>query len=138
MHGQRGPITWSGRLLLCTALLLGIVTMHSFGHPAKHDRPHGDGPAAMAAAHQPAPHAAHANPQEAQAAAHAPSDGMDPMAVCLAVLVTWTVALLTSVFLSRRPADLMSAFRARLLDALRPIPPPRRRTRLAQLSVLRI
>ncbi|UQI43951.1 hypothetical protein M1P56_06100 [Streptomyces sp. HU2014] len=34
MAGQRRVVAWCGRLLLFTALLLGIVTMHTLGHPS--------------------------------------------------------------------------------------------------------
>ncbi|MBT2382109.1 hypothetical protein J7E86_00585, partial [Streptomyces sp. ISL-11] len=33
MDGQRKATAWCGRLLLFAALLLGIVTMHTLGHP---------------------------------------------------------------------------------------------------------
>ncbi|MGW1077794.1 hypothetical protein [Streptomyces sp. NPDC002537] len=48
MDGQRRVAAWCGRLLLFAALLLGIVGMHTLGHPTGHDAP---SPAAGALAH---------------------------------------------------------------------------------------
>ncbi|WP_267245280.1 hypothetical protein [Streptomyces sp. PR69] len=76
-------------------------------------------------------------------AAHGKSrgTGMDPSAVCLAVLAglaAWGVALIAIRPAARDEGDgLLTAARARLPDALRPNPPPPR-TLLTQLSVLRI
>ncbi|QKW49563.1 hypothetical protein [Streptomyces buecherae] len=73
---QRGDTAWGARLLLFTALLFDIVTMHTLGHPTEHGgtaghaRPSGatpghppmaDAPPAdpPPAAHAPAAHAAH-------------------------------------------------------------------------------
>ncbi|GAU65711.1 Syd protein [Streptomyces sp. NBRC 110611] len=140
-----------GRLLLFTALLFGIVTMHTLGHPAEHSAPSmadgGLGTAASAPAH----HAAAASVTDvsvtdapradgdAPRAHHpAPLGGMDPMSVCLAVLGAATLALLFCGVLARRPADVPATVLARLPHALRPIPPPPRGTLLAQLSVLRV
>lgn len=47
--GRRRHATgWCGRLLLFTALLLGIVTMHTLGHPSSGHGSAGDSPAAHA------------------------------------------------------------------------------------------
>jgi hypothetical protein len=228
-----------GQLLLSVALLFGIATMHTMGHPSSaHGPRHGPAPAPVVAdAHAPpggeaaaaVPHRGHAKhlplgakPAEpaqygqypalgAQPAAHAEAtrhrppgtkpvepaepaksaqdpalgaeraahadpaapakpahraaaslggasasvpdapagrgfvdsqgpghDGMDPAAVCLAVLGGWGVALLVARLVARRPADqLLADAHARLLRALWPDPPPPR-TVLARLSVLRI
>lgn len=64
--------------------------------------------------------------------------GMDPLSVCLAVLGAFTLVLLLKAGLSR-PGGLAAPARplARLLDGLRPNPPPPR-ILLSHLSVLRI
>jgi hypothetical protein len=153
-----------GQLLLFVALLFGIATMHTMGHPSSgsgHRSGHGPGPEPVAV-----PHAKHLTPgaepaEPAQpatvslggAAVHAPEasavrepagspvrghEGMDPASVCLAVLGTWGVALLVVRLMRRHPADRsLAAARAGLPHALRPNPPPPRTT-LARLSVLRI
>ncbi|WNI32267.1 DUF6153 family protein [Streptomyces sp. ITFR-6] len=136
-----------GQLLLFAALLFGIFTMHTVGHPAEHG---GQG------AGQPSSHAAHsmvmagaasagADTRAVNAHAHhpdrpAPMRGMDPMAVCLAVLSVWGLALLTALLMARRPAGGLSRHTAaRSQRSPRPPPPPRpRRALLTDLSVLRI
>lgn len=156
MDGRRKATAWCGRLLLFAALLLGIVTMHTLGHPSEH----GSGQPGPTAA-RPVTHAmpAHAMPAHAAAsqaddiapaamaapAADAPRtdppphSGMDPMSVCLAVLAAgWAVALLLGLAaLLRRSGAAAPATRARLLRTLWPIPPPRHKA-LARLSVLRV
>ncbi|MFD8782925.1 hypothetical protein [Kitasatospora sp. NPDC059599] len=180
-----GPrVPWGPRLLLLAALLLGIVTMHTLGHPAGAHGGHDRHPAARhaagaeqrltdddrhpAARHAAARHAAARHPAASQSAArqsqagyaagtghrltdddrhpaarHAPgvdpaADGMDPMAVCLAVLAAWTVVLLVVGPLLRRSGDAAAEVRARLLRAVRALPPPGGgRILLTRLSVLR-
>ncbi|MEW1690715.1 hypothetical protein ACIQOF_04270 [Streptomyces sp. NPDC091265] len=70
----------------------------------------------------------------------APMQGIDPMAVCLAVLSAWALALLTVLLVARRPADRPAAGAgARSPRMPRPPPPPRpRKAVLIGLSVLRI
>ncbi|MGW6020680.1 hypothetical protein [Streptomyces sp. NPDC055099] len=65
-------------------------------------------------------------------------DGMDPLSVCLAVLAAFTLVLLLKAGLLR-PGGFVVPARplARLLDGLRPNPPPPR-ILLSHLSVLRI
>ncbi len=146
MSGQQRRFTaWCGRLLLFSALLFGIVTMHSLGHPAEHRAPQASDTtvmAASAAAHHHAAKSATGAPQADRPdhGAHhpAPHGGTDPMSVCLAVLGSGFLVLLLGGALVRGPADVPATAPARLRHALRPIPPPRRRTLLAQLSVLRI
>jgi hypothetical protein len=226
-----------GRLLLFAALLLGIVTMHTLGHPSGHDQDGGRGAAAVSytadtahaagmapGAGQQVEHltsgagnraehptsgtgrqvehltsgAGHraehptsgaggqvehltsgtghqvehltsgtghqaergasaagdpAGPPASGAAAHRagpmdgaetvapgmpPMRGMDPLAVCLAVLGGFTLLLLLAVAWSGPWTDAVHPpVLARLLRTLRPEPPPPR-TLLARLSVLRI
>ncbi|MEV0279302.1 hypothetical protein AB0I22_23350 [Streptomyces sp. NPDC050610] len=147
MHGQRGAAAWCGRLLLFAALLLGIVTMHTLGHPAEHTATAtpSHGPVLDAgghAAHEPGPLSAAmhggsmADSPTAAAPAHA---GMDPMSVCLAVLGVWIVGLLIGLAArDRRAHGTAAAPRSRLAGALWPIPPPPRHKALARLSVLRV
>ncbi|MFV8128096.1 hypothetical protein [Streptomyces syringium] len=73
MDERRKATAWCGRLLLFAALLLGIVTMHTLGHPSEH----GSGQPGPAAA-QPAAHAvpAHAMPAHAMPAHAMPADAM--------------------------------------------------------------
>ncbi|NEC24455.1 hypothetical protein G3I50_40330 [Streptomyces parvus] len=131
-----------GQLMLFAALLFGIVTMHTVGHPAEHS-----GSAGMSAAsastsgstsesrdvmgEHPAPHGS--------PGADAPMSGMDPLSVCLAVLGVWGLVLVGSWLLGRR-ADgrpLGTPVGAGLPHALRPNPPPPISV-LASVSVLRI
>ncbi|MGN5631309.1 hypothetical protein [Streptomyces sp. AC154] len=140
-----------GQLLLFAALLFGIFTMHTVGHPAEHG---GRGGAAapmaaaghaaaapMAVAHAAAaPEAAAAHPDLRRPVHPAPMRGMDPMAVCLAVLSVWGLALLTALMAARRPASgLPRTTVAGSSRRPRPPPPPRpRKAVLTGLSVLRI
>ncbi|MFI6156878.1 hypothetical protein ACIBCA_29820 [Kitasatospora sp. NPDC051170] len=157
--GPRMP--WVPRLLLLAALVLGIATMHTLGHPSAAHGGHGEpmAPVAqLAGAHdrsqvpdsgsarlpaglhdgqpvsavEPAAVAADVRPA-------VPAHGMDPMAVCLAVLVGWTLVLLAAAsLLLRRSGDAAAAVRARVLRAVRALPPPGGgRTLLNRLSVLR-
>lgn len=130
-----------GQWLLLVALLFGIATMHTVGHPAEHPPPgtaatvaHGGHPEAESA-----PTASSALPRPAAPDADAPPmSGMDPMAVCLAVLSTWAVALIALRLLGpRRAGPTHDGAAVRLPLAPWPNPPPRR-TLLASLSVLRI
>lgn len=140
MREQRRATAWCGRLLLCATLLLGIVTMHSLGHPAENGSSHMPGDAVMAAATAPVDHGMRATTTvEPRADAPASHGGMDPMSVCLAVLSVWAIALLAVGLVSGRIATLASSALARLPHALWPRPPPRSaRTRLAQLSLMRV
>ncbi|MFD5436471.1 hypothetical protein ACFWJ4_30530 [Kitasatospora sp. NPDC127067] len=184
------PVPWALRLLLLAALLLGVVTMHTLGHPggghggsagqSEHSGqsgasghggqsghggregagmqapvlPHPSGAVHHGPAAEPAPvhlapvHPAadHLAPVHRAASAvgtvgtHDPAapGGMDPMAVCLAVLAGWTLVLLLAGPLLRRSGDAAAEVRARLLRALRALPPPGGgRILLTRLSVLR-
>ncbi|MCX5139849.1 MULTISPECIES: DUF6153 family protein [unclassified Streptomyces] len=142
MSGTRSATC--GRLLLFAALLFGIFTMHTVGHPAEHTGPvpsvrmshpmagtTADG-AHTAADRLPAVAAGHGHP--------APAHGMDPMSVCLAVLGSWGLALLTTLLVARRSAaGSPGSAAARAPRMPRPPPPPRpRKAVLTGLSVLRI
>ncbi|MFI0257607.1 hypothetical protein ACH4OW_00990 [Streptomyces sp. NPDC017056] len=163
VRGQGKAAAWCGRLLLFAALLVGIVGMHTLGHPVGG---HGSDP--MPAVHQAQPaheaqpshetqpankaQPAHQPSRHTQQAQHpsspaSPSSStaddhhaMNPGAVCLAVLSVWVLALVrTGRLLGRQAADLLAAVRARLLRGLRPEPPPvPRHKHLARLSVLRV
>ncbi|MFE6052926.1 hypothetical protein ACFQ6N_19390 [Kitasatospora sp. NPDC056446] len=160
-----GPsVPWVPRLLLLVALLFGVVTMHTLGHPVGgHGDSHGsghEGSSSRVVAVQPPPghhgmpagqvraepvRAASAGPTFADLTSVDPvsavpvsADGMDPMAVCLAVLVGWTLLLLVAGPLLRRSGDAAAEVRARLLRAVRALPPPGGgRILLNRLSVLR-
>lgn len=114
-----------GQLMLFAALLFGIVTMHTVGHPAEHS-----GSAGMSAASAPtseSPDAMGGHPApHGSPGADAPMSGMDPLSVCLAVLGVWGLALVGSWLLGLR-ADgrpLGTPVGAGLPHALRPNPPP--------------
>ncbi|MGW7083339.1 hypothetical protein ACWGH2_07530 [Streptomyces sp. NPDC054871] len=171
------------QLLLLAALLFGIVTMHTLGHPTSHSSSpatgHASSPAANhssgpATGHSSGPATAHSSsyvpshpsgpeqaaarhemsagdsapPEMPEATGHARvvtavgegvgMDGMDPLSVCLAVLAALTLVLLLKAGLLR-PGGFAVPARAlaRLLDGLRPNPPPPR-ILLSHLSVLRI
>ncbi|MFI7286479.1 hypothetical protein ACIBRY_07445 [Streptomyces anulatus] len=150
-----------GQLMLFAALLFGIATMHTVGHPAEHGGSspspsaltehvaQAPGPAqepgltsAQDPAQAPTPGVAAAQqqpPPHDSPGPGAPMSGMDPLSVCLAVLGVWGLALVGSWLLGLR-ADgrpLGTPVGAGLLRALRPIPPPRISV-LASVSVLRI
>ncbi|MGW3178469.1 hypothetical protein ACWDD9_04310 [Kitasatospora sp. NPDC001119] len=154
------PVPWAPHLLLLAALLFGIVTMHTLGHPGGGHGGHGgSGGHEGAGTHASAVHQAHpaaavhhgpaAAPMEAASAVDPAlsaasavdptiAGGMDPMAVCLAVLAGWTLVLLLAGPLLRRSGDAAAEVRARLLRAVRALPPPGGgRILLTRLSVLR-
>ncbi|MEV4502823.1 DUF6153 family protein [Streptomyces klenkii] len=143
---QSTAAAWCGRLLLLSALLLGIVTMHTLGHPTGHaGTGHKAGTHAAAGMHAAAA-GMHAQARTAPAAPGPTADdpltapGMDPMSFCVAVLGAAFLALVLLLVTAalRRPAAALAAARARLLRPLWPIPPPPRHKSLARLSVLRV
>ncbi|MWA10755.1 DUF6153 family protein [Streptomyces sp. BA2] len=147
------------QLVLLAALLFGIVTMHTLGHPTSHSSSptpghssshvpsHPSGPEQAAARHEMSSGES-APPEMPEVTGHARvatavgeglgMDGMDPLSVCLAVLAALTLVLLLKAGLLR-PGGFAVPARAlaRLLDGLRPNPPPPR-ILLSHLSVLRI
>lgn len=135
-----------GQLLLLAALLFGIVTMHTVGHPAEHAPSSsasvaapGTMSGAMPMATSDAMPVAEAASDRAHPSHGAPMSGMDPLYVCLAVLGAWGLALL-GAWLSVLRADgrpLGTAVGAGLLRVLRPNPPPPISV-LDSVSVLRI
>ncbi|MFI8904632.1 hypothetical protein ACIGV8_03675 [Streptomyces albidoflavus] len=147
----------AGRLLLLAALLLGVLTMHTLGHPTgDHGSAHGaaaHGPGTVAAA--PAGPVAESGAAEHHSPAAGattgaltgtpdssdPLPGTDPLSVCLAVLAALTLGLLLRAGgLLWRGAARGSAARVPLTGrrgAQWPIAPPTRLA-LARLSVLRI
>ncbi|MFI9157760.1 DUF6153 family protein [Kitasatospora aureofaciens] len=135
MAQQRSYGSSPARLVILAALLFGIVAMHTLGHPGRGHGGHGPQLTAgqpMAGHHAVAAGSAHATADPVAA------EGMDPMAVCLAVLVGWTLVLLVVGPLLRRSGDAAAELRARLLRAVRAQPPPGGgRILLGRLSVLR-
>ncbi|MFD6432402.1 hypothetical protein [Streptomyces venezuelae] len=153
--------TGHGRLLLLAALLLGIVTMHTLGHPSGgHGSEAAPTAAHHAAADMPAPHGRDAGPhrpggegperdvaheRDVEAgrgveAGHGAGGGMvmDPLSVCLAVLGAFTLLLLVRAGLLRPGGTVVHTYApGRRLHGLRPDPPPPR-ILLSHLSVLRI
>ncbi|MFF3058321.1 hypothetical protein [Streptomyces sp. NPDC057909] len=125
-----------GQLLLFAALLFGIFTIHTVGHPTGHhgrnsvvsmdSGPHGAGSVA-----EPSPGHVSVLP--------APTgDDMDLMGVCLAVLGAWGVTLLAVWLMALRPADhLLRAAGAPVLRFLWSFSPPAM-TAHGRSSVLRI
>ncbi|MFE7532933.1 hypothetical protein ACFU67_01500 [Streptomyces rhizosphaericola] len=157
--GVRSGSVMCGRLLLLAALLFGIFTMHTVGHPAEHPDP---GLAAQAGpvAAQAGPGSAHTGPAAVSAvevevevdgvsggAAHhsgpaspdSPMSGMDPLSVCLAVLGAWGLALVGLWLFGVRVGGrgLGTPVGSGLLRVLRANPPPPISV-LATVSVLRI
>ncbi|MZG05437.1 hypothetical protein GTW62_24680 [Streptomyces sp. SID5614] len=127
-----------GQLMLFAALLFGIVTMHTVGHPAEHGESAAMSAASASSSASPAAMAEHSSPHGSPGA-DAPMSGMDPLSVCLAVLGVWGLALVGSWLLGLR-ADgrpLGTPVGAGLLRVLRPNPPPPISV-LASVSVLRI
>ncbi|MDI3424211.1 hypothetical protein [Streptomyces luteolus] len=148
-----------GRLLLLAALLLGIVTMHTLGHPAGEQHGgmtptastaaapghstagHGTGvdggPPGQAAAPEHAAGPGHGATTAADQ--HAPAGhGMDPMAVCLAVLLAGVaLALLAAAPLRPGTRPEPTAPRGPPTPRRHPAPPPPRAL-LSRLCLLRI
>ncbi|MGW5881988.1 DUF6153 family protein [Streptomyces koyangensis] len=136
----------AGRLLLLAALLLGVLTMHTLGHPAgehgnAHGAAHGAGTVAAAPAATMGSGAAEHHSPTGTPDSSDPLPGTDPLSVCLAVLAALTLGLLLRAgALLWRGASPGSAARVLLTGrrgAQWPIAPPTRLT-LARLSVLRI
>ncbi|MFD9484276.1 hypothetical protein [Streptomyces sp. NPDC059991] len=124
-----------GQLLLCAALLFGIFTMHTVGHPTEHTAPTAGEHTSMAMA---APAPATAGHHQAVAPRPEPMRGMDPGSVCLAVLGVWGLALLAVRLLSARGRTPgATAVRGRIPRPLWPNPPPPYGSSVAALSVLR-
>ncbi|MFI5661571.1 DUF6153 family protein [Streptomyces sp. NPDC051684] len=136
---RSGTGRWQ-RLLLFAALLFGVVGMHTLGHPSGHGAGH-DGAMPMPSAH--VAMAGHDSPHGTAVTVHERPDspghgGMDPLNVCLAVLGSFTLLLLTAMVLRPLLAAVAPGPRARgMVLAQRPNPPPPRRL-LSRLSVLRI
>ncbi|MGW6843487.1 hypothetical protein [Streptomyces sp. NPDC054958] len=139
------------RLLLLAALLLGIVTMHTLGHPTESHAVQDVSPAhSVASAEQPAP-AVHGGTRHTAAAAagvpspavpawgyEMPATEMDPTSVCLAVLAGLVVLLIgTGRTGSRRAAPLGGAARIPGRSGGGPDPPTPREL-LTRLAVLRV
>ncbi|WP_354596743.1 hypothetical protein R1Y80_08935 [Streptomyces sp. JL1001] len=127
-----------GQLMLFAALLFGIVTMHTVGHPAEHSGPAGMPTASVSTSESPDAVGEHPAPHGSPGT-DAPMSGMDPLSVCLAVLGVWGLALVGSWLLGLR-ADgrpLGTPVASGLLRALRPNPPPPISV-LASVSVLRM
>ncbi|MFI6488330.1 hypothetical protein [Streptomyces sp. NPDC050564] len=142
-------------VLLFAALLLGIVTMHTLGHPSGHGSARssgyssyssdegsgGHGHSSSAMSHPLSSPPGRAQEHAAGASMTAdmpPMNGMDPLSVCLAVLGGATLLLLLAAALGTPWASgATQPARAGLLRALWPHPPPQR-TLLSRLSVLRI
>ncbi|MGY5080927.1 DUF6153 family protein [Streptomyces nigrescens] len=149
MSGERRSTALCGRLLLFTALLLGIVMMHGLGHPAEHGAPPASDGTAATGAHAPMRHTAEPATTKSAADTHqahqthhahhrAPLGETDPMSLCLAVLGAGVLVWLLGGAFAHRATGVPAAAPARLPHALRPNPPPRRPTLFAQLSVLRV
>ncbi|MEU0832561.1 hypothetical protein [Streptomyces sp. NPDC005969] len=128
-----------GQLLLFAALLFGIFTMHTVGHPEEHSGLE----AVVTAGHvrdqgAQGVHPASAMTEPSVEHSSVPplprGDGTDPMAVCLAVLGAWGLALLVGRLIAEH---LLVAAGALLSRALRSDPSPAM-TVPARLSVLRI
>lgn len=137
--GGTGGSVMYGQFLLLAALLFGIVTMHTVGHPVAEHAPSAAVPVSVSVADAVAmpvapSDAAHSSPD------HSPMSGMDPLSVCLAVLGAWGLALVGAWLLLGLRADgraLGTPVGAGLLRVLRPNPPPPISV-LAGVSVLRI
>ncbi|WP_430479731.1 hypothetical protein ACQZM9_26305 [Streptomyces sp. P11-1] len=148
--GVRSGSVVGRQLLLFAALLFGIFTMHTVGHPAEHADPDlaahaapvaaGAGPAAVSAvevgvdgvSREGAHHSGPASPDS-------PLSGMDPLSVCLAVLGAWGLALVGLWLFGVRVGArrLGTPVGAGLLRVLRANPPPPISV-LDAVSVLRI
>ncbi|MGW3565504.1 DUF6153 family protein [Streptomyces sp. NPDC000941] len=141
----------AARLLLVVMAALGVLVMHTVGHPAD------SGPETTVTAHAADTRAtgepgaatgmsmprALGDPGHDSASAdvavppHEPGMAMNMASLCLAVLGTWGLfSLLRAALASRR--EWLAHLMGRVLMALRPNAPPPRPPDLAHLSVLRI
>ncbi|WP_411093864.1 hypothetical protein [Streptomyces sp. 021-3] len=149
----------AGRLLLLAALLLGVLTMHTLGHPTgdhggahsgAHGAAHGPGTVAAAPAAPAGSGVAEHHSPAAGIAAGAvtgtpdssdPLPGTDPLSVCLAVLAALTLGLLVRagglLWGGAAPGSAARVLLTGRRGAQWPIAPPTRLA-LARLSVLRI
>ncbi|MBF4136859.1 hypothetical protein CLM85_16330 [Streptomyces albidoflavus] len=142
----------AGRLLLLAALLLGVLTMHTLGHPTgDHGGAYGaaHGPGTVAAAPAVSGAAEHHSPADGIAAGAVtgtpgssdPLPGTDPLSVCLAVLAALTLGLLLRagglLWGGAAPGSAARLLLTGRRGAQWPIAPPTRLA-LARLSVLRI
>ncbi|NEC13327.1 hypothetical protein G3I34_13740 [Streptomyces sp. SID8014] len=141
----------AGRLLLLAALLLGVLTMHTLGHPAgnhgsAHGAAHEPGTVAAAPAAPAGPGAGEHHSPAAEAATGTtdssdPLPGTDPLSVCLAVLAALTLGLLLRagglLWRGTAPGSAARVLLTGRRGAQWPIAPPTRLA-LARLSVLRI
>ncbi|MEU7579163.1 hypothetical protein AB0B50_16355 [Streptomyces sp. NPDC041068] len=136
--------TGYGQLTLLAALLFGIVTMHTLGHPSGgHESGHETGPSAAHSRMQ--SDRGEVGPSHGDrvmsVAAPAPEPhggmAMDPLSVCLAVLGAFTLVLLLRAG-PLRPGGTLARTPGlgRLLHSVGPEPPPPRAL-LTRLSVLR-
>jgi hypothetical protein len=125
-----------GRLLLVAVLAVGMLAMHTVGHPAE-----GSAAAASSSSGRHAQAVDDAEPAAHTTAAELGTElgtdmDMDTAALCLAVLSSWALAALLHAALARR-AGRRPARVVRIVPAvLRPNPPPRRPD-LNELSILR-
>ncbi|MFI6056846.1 hypothetical protein [Streptomyces sp. NPDC051286] len=140
--GSKRSATY-GQLLLFAALLFGIFTVHTVRHPAEHsgheavvttDHVRNQGAQGI--------HPASAMTEPSVEHASVPpvpvGDGTDPMAVCLAVLGAWGLALLAGRLMALRTAEhLLVSAGALLSRALRSGLSPAM-TAPGRLSALRI
>ncbi|MFE9773328.1 hypothetical protein ACFYOV_16920 [Streptomyces sp. NPDC005931] len=138
-----------GHLLLVALLALGVLTMHTLGHPD-----HSSAPATSVAAPRApeahselggtgTPHAAHgeadgrATDPARSSSTHDPVTGTNPTGLCVAVLLgAWVLAALVRAALAGRHGW-SAGLVARLGAVLRAGPPPRAPD-LTRLSVLRL
>ncbi|MFB7785032.1 hypothetical protein ACFC1D_20260 [Streptomyces vinaceus] len=138
-------IRWP-RLLLLAALLLGIVTMHTLGHPSgSHAMEDATSAAPVASAGRaadhtgPSGHTAAGAPGDRAPAAEAPpaGTGMDPLSVCLAVLGGLTLLILGAGPAGPRDAAPLGGA-ARAPGRSEGPDPPSPRELLTRLAVLRV
>ncbi|WP_328971451.1 hypothetical protein [Streptomyces sp. NBC_00239] len=126
MERRRRTAAWCGRLLLSAALLVGLITMHVLGHPAEQASSHSPDRSVtvtFAAVTIDGEHQTTAGAAPAEGG-HTPLRGLDTALVCVALLSACTVVFRASPSSSHRLSGLLLAGLARLLHALRPMPPP--------------
>lgn len=138
-RGGRAVGAW-GQLLLIVMLALGVLVMHSVGHPDSPTAHPSAQPSAHRAAH-PSAHAAAAMAVAApadgpRAAPHAPGMPMDMASLCVAVLGAAILLVLLRAAQDRARRG-PARPRAGAVTGLVPRPPPRIPD-LALLSILRI
>ena len=122
-----------GRLLLVAVLALGVLAMHSTGHPGEPAHAMSTASHSTAATDTADAHTAGSGPRSS----HEPAPTMDMQSLCVAILLgAWVLTALLAPAFTRRHEE-WAELLAQVAAFTRPRPPPRGPD-LTRLSVLRL